>query len=408
MRRDGSIPAIRILIVDDIPETRASIKQLLELEEGLSVVGEAGDGREAIASTRQIMPDCVLMDINMPVMDGIVAAESIAIEHPDVAVVMMSVQGEQEYLRKAMAVGARDYLVKPFECNELTNAIRRACQAVRRQRGESVREATGQVVAVLGPKGGVGRTTVAANVALALAAAGEPTCLVDLNLQFGDLAMTLDIVPKQTLASLAQIEFIEPAVVEDTLMRHKSGVRLLAGPDRPEEAELISSALVDQALRLLVPMCSWLVVDMPAHMGDLLLPVLDRRPKILLVTGPDIATVRNTGQAVRLLRGLGVDGAQVQVVLNRAVSQAVVNNDTIERNVGLPLVASIPDDVRAMRVAATKGEPVVLGQPGSLTGRAYKHLADVLLDKAQPISNAQHKRSLFKLMKRHETRWVTS
>ena len=116
--------AIQVLIVDDVAETRHNIRKLLEFEADICVVGEAADGREALALAKELQPDCVLMDINMPGLDGISATERIYQVAPDCLPIVISVQGEQEYLRKAMLAGARDYLVKPFSGQELVNTIR--------------------------------------------------------------------------------------------------------------------------------------------------------------------------------------------------------------------------------------------------------------------------------------------
>ena len=115
---------IRVLIVDDIPETRDHLSKLLSFETDTVVVGAASSGREAIEMAARLKPDVVLMDINMPDMDGIAATERLSAEVPTAAVVMMSVQGEADYLRRSMLAGAREFLVKPFSSDELTASIR--------------------------------------------------------------------------------------------------------------------------------------------------------------------------------------------------------------------------------------------------------------------------------------------
>ena len=191
---------IRVLIVDDIPETRDHLAKLLGFESDIEVVGTAASGREAIEVAAKLTPDVVLMDINMPDMDGISATERLSAEVPAAAVVMMSVQGEADYLRRSMLAGAREFLVKPFSSDELTSSIR---QVYTREQDKLTRIAglpaastastavavrpavtperedgePGRVVAVFGPKGGVGRTTLAVNLAVAAATElGQRTC----------------------------------------------------------------------------------------------------------------------------------------------------------------------------------------------------------------------------------------
>src|SRR5205814_8518911 len=177
---------IRVLIVDDIPETRDHLTKLLGFEADIEVIGAASSGGEALDLATRLQPDVVLMDINMPDMDGIVATERLSAEVPGASVVMMSVQGEADYLRRSMLAGAREFLVKPFSSDELTASIR---QVYAREKDKASRLAViapaaatgaptggadqrgepGQIVAVFSPKGGVGRTTVAVNLAVAAA-----------------------------------------------------------------------------------------------------------------------------------------------------------------------------------------------------------------------------------------------
>src|SRR5438094_2955155 len=127
---------IRVLIVDDIPETRDHLTKLLGFEADIEVIGAASSGGEALDLATRLQPDVVLMDINMPDMDGISATERLSSQVPTASVVMMSVQGEADYLRRSMLAGAREFLVKPFSSDELTASIR---QVYTRERDKQTR-----------------------------------------------------------------------------------------------------------------------------------------------------------------------------------------------------------------------------------------------------------------------------
>jgi pilus assembly protein CpaE len=116
---------IRIMVVDDTWETCNNLQRLLELEEDIQVVGTASNGEEALQFAKVLLPDIVLMDINMPVMNGIQTTEQMTIELPQTAIIMLSVQAEQEYIRQAKAAGASEYLIKPPSIEALTQAVRR-------------------------------------------------------------------------------------------------------------------------------------------------------------------------------------------------------------------------------------------------------------------------------------------
>ena len=172
---------IRVMIVDDVSETRENVRKLLQFESDVDVVGVARTGKEAIQLSQELNPDVVLMDINMPDMDGITATESIRSKQPAVQVVILSVQSDQNYMRRAMLAGARDFLTKPPMGDELISAIRRAGAMAQSERSKSAQIQAaipamniggmipgfggprGKIVTVYSPKGGAGTTTLAVN-----------------------------------------------------------------------------------------------------------------------------------------------------------------------------------------------------------------------------------------------------
>ena len=115
---------IRVLIADDKPDLRRAFTNLLYFEDDLKIVGTAEDGQDALNKTRALRPDVVLMDIEMPVMDGIVATQRLKGQWPEAVVIAMS--SELRHMHHAIAAGAAAFLVKPFTCEEVTNAIYKA------------------------------------------------------------------------------------------------------------------------------------------------------------------------------------------------------------------------------------------------------------------------------------------
>ena len=117
---------IRVLIVDDAPETRENVRRLLQFEVDIVVIGQAGTGEQAIKMAQELQPDIILMDINMPGIDGLAATDQISDLVPRAQTIIMSVQAGSDYLRRAMTAGARDYLLKPFGGNALIKSVQRA------------------------------------------------------------------------------------------------------------------------------------------------------------------------------------------------------------------------------------------------------------------------------------------
>jgi pilus assembly protein CpaE len=371
---------IRVLIADDTAETRANVRRLLQLVGGFEVVDEVPDGQVAVKRALQLQPDCVLLDVNMPVMGGIAAAEQLSLHAPQIAIVMMSVLSEQEFLRQAMGAGARDYLLKPFGAEELARSIRRAVATLRRGNPE-VSPTVSRLLLVAGPKGGVGRTTVATNLAVGLAMRDESTCLIDLNGQLGSAVMALGIRPHRTLAHLGGGEGCSPEALQATLQRHTSGLDILASPTLPEEAGMVTPQLVDEILSALASLYTWVIVDAPACLGALVLAVLDHQPECLLVITPDLAAARNAGQFLQTWRALGLNVSEIAVILNRVTPRSPISHEVIAGHLGLPVDMQIPEDVAAMGVAAMNGRPVVMDGRRTSSGRALQ----ALLDRVQGI-----------------------
>lgn len=214
---------IRVLIVDDIAETRENVRKLLQFESDVEVVGIGRTGMEGIQFAQEMNPDVVLMDINMPDIDGISATEQIRQRSPHIQVVILSVQGDQNYMRRAMLAGARDFLTKPPMGDELISAIKRAGEMAHVEREKSAKQQMaisampgsaqgfgglpaapqGKIIVVYSPKGGTGCTTIAVNLSIALNNEDTRAVLIDGNLQFGDVAIFVNEHGKNTIIDIA-------------------------------------------------------------------------------------------------------------------------------------------------------------------------------------------------------------
>lgn len=360
---------IRVLIADDVEETRATIGRLLSFEEDIEVVGMAADGQEAVAMTRRLLPDCVLMDINMPGLDGLTATQLISVEAPQTVIIMMSVQGEQEYLRKAMLAGARDYLAKPFVGDELVNAIKRAYTLEQRRHAPSQQQrAKGRMLTIFSAKGGVGKSTLAVNLAVSLARKGRRTVLVDLDLQFGDGAVMLDINPARTISDLAAE--VREITLESTLPyleEHKSGLFLLAAPLRPEEGERVHSDKIAQILTVLKEGFDYVIVDTAQGFTEAALKSMDLGTELLVVSTLDLPTIKNTRLSMDIIHSLGHEWDGVRVIFNRCSPESDLTPQMVADRLPFPVAAWLPTDERAALRAANRGEPLVLAGKGKLS-----------------------------------------
>jgi pilus assembly protein CpaE len=381
---------IKVLIVDDIPETRDHLSKLLGFEGDVEVVGAAAGGPEAIDLATKLRPDVVLMDINMPGMDGITATERLAADVPTAAVIMMSVQGEADYLRRSMLAGAREFLVKPFSSDELTASIR---QVWTREKEKQSRYApvvatpergggdgTGDpasITAVFSPKGGVGRTTVAVNLAVAAAQSGKKVALVDASFQFGDVGVLLNLNPRnKSIADLAsELQAGEADSLDAFMVSHSSGVRVLLAPPSPEQAELIGPAAVQKVLQALRSDFEMIVVDCPSNFNESTLAVLDEADLILTLLTLEITSVKNMRLFLEVCEQLGYGPEKIRLVLNRADSTLGIRVADVEHSIGRKVDHTIVSDGRSVVYALNRGVPFFLSNREAQVSQDIQRLA---------------------------------
>ncbi|HWR38728.1 MAG TPA: response regulator [Patescibacteria group bacterium] len=376
---------IRVLIVDDMEATRENIRKLLDFHPEIQVAGMADSGEAAIALVQEIRPDVVLMDINMPGMDGITATEKITAIFPAASVIIMSVQGEQEYLRRSLVAGAKDYLVKPFSSDELVQSIRQAFGEEQRRRAVPIEEPEeqGKVICLFSPKGGTGKTTIAVNLALALAEkSGETVGILDADLQFGDVAMFLALEPRSSVADLLNdIDRLSGSLLQRCLTPYNEKVQVLAAPLRVEQAAIIHSRHLHNVIQEMRENFGYIVVDTESAFNDNMVALLDEADEILLVSGPGRAAVKNMRICLDMLTSLGYTRDKMHLVLNRCQNDARTAMRVVARELTAGLAAGLPQDDEAVQIAAERRLPLREVCPESPVDREVTKLADWLLEK---------------------------
>ena len=384
---------IRVLIVDDVADTRENVRKLLQFESDIEVVGAAKSGTEGVQLTRELDPDVILMDINMPDLDGIAATEQIVAKQPHVQVVILSVQGEQNYMRKAMKAGARDFLTKPPMADDLLNAIRSAGKLAQEERdktrsfdhqptggssqGRQSLPSKGKVITVYSPKGGAGATTVAVNLALLLQNSETRVVLLDGNLQYGDVAVFVNEQGKNTIIDLAsRIEELDAEVVENVMIVHETGVHILAAPTRPEHAEKVTG---DQFIRLVDYLCqmyAYVVIDTTSYLTDVTLGAIDKSDVLILLTTQDIPAIKNARLFLDLLGTLGIPRERVVFAMNRYDKRIAITPERVGENLKQPIAAVIPFDERIVIPAVNRGVPFIIDNKTQPAGKGILSLAE--------------------------------
>ena len=395
-----AVTKIRVLIVDDIAETRENIRKLLQFESDVDVTGAARSGKEGIQLAQELDPDVILMDINMPDIDGITATEVIRQKSPHIQVLILSVQSDGNYMRKAMLAGARDFLTMPPMGDELISAVRRAGEMAHTERAKGAQQrlvtagssglpilmssftpaASGKIVTVYSPKGGTGCTTIAVNLAIALNNEDTRTVLVDANLQFGDVAVFVNEQGKNTILELApRVDELESEVVEEILIKHEaSGIRILAAPQRPEMAEKVSADQFAKVLQFLQRMYAYVVVDTSSILTDVILSTIDISDVIVLVTTQEIPAIKNARLFLDLLQTMGIRKEKIVFTMNRYDKRIAITPERVSENLKHEVSATIPLDEKIVITAVNRGVPFMLDNKSQPVGRGIFSLAEVV------------------------------
>lgn len=383
---------IRILLVDDIAETRESIKKLLAFESDLKVVGSASNGREGVAQAKELRPDIIIMDINMPDMDGLEAAGLITKAVPTAGVIMMSVQNDSDYMTKAMLAGARFFLSKPVNMDTLYSTIRNVYDQYEQIRIQMANlsqaqdqivdfsatqsrkkdgERAGHVIVVYSPQGGAGCTTIATNLASGLMREGVKVLLIDADLQFGDVGMFLNLTAQSTISDIAsEVEELDTDFLDNIVVTHDSGLKSLLGPAKPALADEIRENY-PEAVRDIVAKINtffdFIIIDTSSTLDAVNIPLLDMATKVLLVVNPTLPSVKNARLILDLFDQLAYPQEKVLLTLNRSSDErgrkgSAISSERIENWFKRPVQAQIPggpDSEKAILSAITKGAPLI-------------------------------------------------
>lgn len=389
---------IRVLIVDDIPETRENLRKLLYFETDIEVVAAATDGEEGIKLAKEYQPHVVLMDINMPGLDGISATEAISQEVPFSQVIMMSVQGEADYLRRSMLAGARQFLIKPFTGDELVSTIRRVYELGVRRQIQIARPAgvgydaavsgapveRGKIIAIFSPKGGTGCTVVATNLAVALQKLTEEdkkqVMLMDASFQFGGVGVMMHLQPSRSIADLApHIDELDQDMFESALLAHTSGVKCLLAPPRPEMADLVAPEHVPVILGELKHYFDYIIVDTWSALGDMVLNVLDNADRIVLLATPDIPSLANTKLFFEVTQALEYPEEKILLVLNKMDRSGRITAKDIAQSLKHKVVGQLVLEEKSIGLSINRGTPLALSDRKSPFAQSIFNLARYIL-----------------------------
>lgn len=366
---------IRVMLVDDIADTCDQLEKLLFFEKDIEVVAKASNGREAVNLAKQLKPDVILMDINMPEMDGIAATEAIVAEDSVVQIIIMSVQGETDYLRRAMMAGAREFLVKPVSADDLYKSIRHVYK--RRPKTPLSQPVSGygdyagphgppkgKVFAIFSPKGGAGTSVIAANLAIALRQMTQKkVALVDANLSLGDLNVILNLVSGTTIVDLAErINELDRELLNNVLATHPSQVKVLLAPPNPQTGELVTPDHLRAILEEIRKEFDYIVVDTQSSFQDRALAVLDMADRIVVLMTLEMTCIKNVKLFMEVTELLEYSREKLMLVLNKADNRLGIRVENVENNIQHKVVLQIANAPHEVSLSINQGIPLVIGK----------------------------------------------
>ena len=389
---------IRVLIVDDIAETRENIRKLLQFEADFEIVGAARNGYEGIELAKELQPDVILMDINMPDIDGITATETIRGEVPNAQIVILTVQDDPNYMRRAMLAGARDFLTKPPSVDEMLAAIRRAGDLAHEEKLKAKTVfpvnpgngsvpvgmlRAGKIISVYSPKGGVGTTTLAVNLAVALQKDETPVVLVDGNMEFGDVSVFLNQKTKNSIVDLApRANELDPDVVEEVTSLHaESGIKILSAPSRPEFAESVTGEQFARVLDFLRNLYSYVLVDCSSSLSDVTLAAIDTSDLIILVTTQEIPAIKDTRLFLDLLQPLKISRERLLFVMNKYDKRIGIKPQKVSDNFKQEIKVVVPFEEKVVLPSINRGVPFMMGEKSKSITRSFVSLTEAVRER---------------------------
>lgn len=374
---------IKVLLVGKSEKNLSMIKSMIDDPE-ITVIGESIGGSAALERIENSSPDIIIMTLGTGDNDILNLTERIILHKPRSHVILLTEYIDVDILQSAMKVGAHNIIEFPESAKEFAKYIKSVYN------NESIRINSlserqnlawmSRTIIVFGTKGGMGKTTIAVNLAVKLAQSGKKVALLDLDLQFGDISIFLDIDPADTILELME-EPINSNIdtVRSYLTVHSSGVHVLCAPKSPEYAEMISAEKVQSLLNLLRTYYDFVIIDTSAIFNDITLTALESSSGIVFVTSmEDISILKNSKLSISLLKSLQ-QSDKVRLIVNKVDDIGSLTFKDVEDILGYPVSAKIVSDPKVARTAINRGVPFVISSPGSKLAQSVATIADFIV-----------------------------
>ncbi len=381
----ASTDQTRLLLVEDVPQVAQYIRGLLNSQASIKLLDVLTDGNKVLAQIGQTRPDVVLVDALLQGRTkGLQLVEQIRQAGLGVPVIVLTVP--QNPVEASTDKGIHGVLSMPFSGYDLVTRI----SAVRKDFMATSSVSTSRIISVFAPKGGVGKTTIAFNLAVAIGQLEHKTVLIDGSLQFGDLRALLKVpVDAPSILDLPTDRIAE-SDLQDVLWRDPSGIDILLAPPRVEMAEMVNARDVDKILSLLRRVYNAIVIDMSSAINDINLAFLDTSDTIVEIVTYDSTTIHNTIAVADTFRMIGYPAAKVRYLINRSDSPGGISPHDLARALGRVPEHTVVSDGKLVVQSNNEGVPFVIANPGAAISQDVSRVATELMAAARvPVGARQ-------------------
>ena len=349
---------LSVVLVHRQDGERAQLHKAFEALPGVQVAGERADLRAGLSLAHQVKPNILVLELAHPVDDVLNAAAQYKLAHPDASIFFASEVFDPDTLLRAIRSGAAEILRRPLDRSALSQAVERVAALNARKAGGGVSR---RVLTVFSNKGGAGVSTLATNLAVSLRRLTQrEVALVDFDYQSGDVAFLLGVSPKRSLGDVLSSQRLDSAAVQDALVKHDTGVHVLAQPEQLDRMDGVKAKEIGSVLEILSSTFEIVVVDAPHVFNEITLEIFDRSSSILMLVEASIPSVRAARRSLEIFSKLNylVVPDRVRLIVNRRSDQSAIGVEQMEETLGMPVFGSISNDYAAVANAINMGKPL--------------------------------------------------
>lgn len=379
---------LTVVIIDEDPAVRAMLQSTLTSVPGVEILAETDSLVYGYELIRQNRPKMVFMDLRDDASKSLEMAKRVSSYFKEVMLIASGRGMNLEMMKACMEAGVRDFLERPFGPEQIREILEKHKMAL--STDDVAGDRTGRIVTVFSNKGGVGKTTIAVNLALALSETiGRPVALVDLNLQLGDITTFLDLEPKQTIVDIARnIGRVDAAYLEGSLaqFRAKGGtVYVLADPLHVEDAEEVTAEQINAVLTVLRATFEYVIIDTTTSFDSKTLTALDLADYIMLVAMVNLPSIRSSQRLLSLFERLGYDTQKIKLVVNRYMAGEDITIEDVEETLEHPVFWKIPNNYSVVMSAINRGIPISMVENSKSMEKSFLELAHKLSGVLSPV-----------------------